>query len=294
MGLAETLRFLLTHPVGRARPLPTLTQYVRWQLASRLAPGALAMPFIEGARLLVERGMTGATGNVYVGLHEFDDMAFVLHALRSDDLFLDVGANIGSYTVLASKVVGCRTIAVEPIAQTAARLADNVALNGIGERVELHVTAVGAASGHVRMTTRDDSINRVLASDEQADGSEEIPVTTIDALLAGRVPAVMKMDVEGYEGPALQGAEAMLRSPDLKAIVIELLSESHGAGGIDVPTLLSSHGFVRARYSPDGRQLSIAEGDDGTGGNALFVRDLPWLEQRLKNAPVRDIRGLAV
>lgn len=56
--------------------------------------------WIEGARLMVRNGMTGATGNIYCGLHEFTDMSFVLHLLRPDDLFVDVGANIGSYTVL--------------------------------------------------------------------------------------------------------------------------------------------------------------------------------------------------
>ena len=59
--------------------------------------------------------MTGATGNIYAGLHEFVDMAFCLHLLRSGDLFVDVGANIGSYTVLASKVAGANSVTLELI-----------------------------------------------------------------------------------------------------------------------------------------------------------------------------------
>lgn len=46
--------------------------------------------------------MRGATGNVYVGLHEFESMGFVLHVLRSSSAFIDVGANVGAYTVLAA------------------------------------------------------------------------------------------------------------------------------------------------------------------------------------------------
>lgn len=46
--------------------------------------------------------MTGATGNWYCGLQEYEDMSFVLHALRPGDLFVDVGANIGSYSILAA------------------------------------------------------------------------------------------------------------------------------------------------------------------------------------------------
>ena len=61
----------------------------------------MAIPFTDRARLLVSRGMYGATQNVYCGLNDFEDMSFVLHYLRQDDIFLDVGANIGAYTVLA-------------------------------------------------------------------------------------------------------------------------------------------------------------------------------------------------
>ena len=50
--------------------------------------------------------MIGATGNLFCGLHEIEDMGFVLHFLRSDDIFLDVGVNVGTYTVLAAGVAG--------------------------------------------------------------------------------------------------------------------------------------------------------------------------------------------
>ncbi len=67
--------------------------------------------WIGGTRLAARRGMTGLTGNIYAGLHEFADMAFLLHFLRPSDLFADVGANVGSYTILASGVVRCPTVA---------------------------------------------------------------------------------------------------------------------------------------------------------------------------------------
>ena len=56
--------------------------------------------------------MTGATQNIYCGLQEFEEMAFLLHFLRKDDLPLDIGANIGSYTILAASSVGARTMAI--------------------------------------------------------------------------------------------------------------------------------------------------------------------------------------
>jgi hypothetical protein len=101
MGIVNTLCFLLNHPLSQGQKLPTLERFIRWQLGSRMLPAEVVWPFVNDARLIVRPGMTGATGNVYVGLHEFEDMAFLLHYLRPGDLFVDVGANVGSYTVLA-------------------------------------------------------------------------------------------------------------------------------------------------------------------------------------------------
>jgi len=80
--------------------------------------------------------MHGATGNIYVGLHEFEQMAFLLHCLRSEDIFIDVGANVGSYTVLASAAVGAKTIAFEPIESEYNGLMANIELNGIAHLVD--------------------------------------------------------------------------------------------------------------------------------------------------------------
>ena len=72
--------------------------------------------------------MTGITGNWYCGLHEFHEMAFVLHFLRKNDTFIDVGANVGSYTILAA-VTGSNVISIEPIPSTFNYLKNNVSIN---------------------------------------------------------------------------------------------------------------------------------------------------------------------
>ncbi len=56
-------------------------------------------------------------------------MSFVLHFLRNTDLFIDVGANLGAYSILASSVSGARTIAFEPVPHTFQLLKNNIALN---------------------------------------------------------------------------------------------------------------------------------------------------------------------
>jgi hypothetical protein len=94
------------------------------------------MRFANDTRLLVCRGMVGATGNLYVGLQEFEEMAFMLHQLRPDDVFVDVGANVGAYTLLAG-TAGARCVAFEPVPATFRALRDNVRLNGLQTRVRV-------------------------------------------------------------------------------------------------------------------------------------------------------------
>jgi hypothetical protein len=126
----RTLRIILGHPLSGRQPVRSVARYLAWQIGARIvSPQTRA--WSGGSRLMVERGMTGATGNIYCGLHEFADMGFLLHLLQADDLFLDIGANVGSYTVLASAVRGARTIAFEPDLTSCARLSRNVSANRI-------------------------------------------------------------------------------------------------------------------------------------------------------------------
>jgi hypothetical protein len=152
--------FLANHPLTRRRRLSAMARVLRWQIVSRFREEVI-LDWIGGTRFAARRGMTGITGNIYAGLHEFSDMAFVLHFLRPHDLFVDVGANVGSYTILASGVVGCRTVAFEPDPEAAAALERNVALDRIAERVETRRAAVGDRDGTIRFSVGLDTVNHV-------------------------------------------------------------------------------------------------------------------------------------
>jgi FkbM family methyltransferase len=289
MGLFDIVRFIVQHPVGGRAPVAALRRFAAWQIASRTSPGAIAVPFIGDSRLLVLRGMTGATGNVYVGLHEFEEMALVLHALRAQDLFIDVGANIGAYTVLAAKVVGCQCLAVEPMAGTARKLRDNLALNEIGGRVELHECAVGEHEGRVPMIEAD-TVSRVVSA--QVAGAIEVPLLTLDGLVDQRAAVLMKMDVEGYELAALRGARKLLSNPALLACIVETLRDDrNGNHDADpVVALLRDSGFQPANYDPRRRALTAREGINAAG-NTVFVRGWEALEERVRTADPFEVLG---
>jgi FkbM family methyltransferase len=270
----STLRFILDHPLNRGRPISAISRYLGWQVQSRLEDEVI-VDWIEDTKLAARRGMTGATGNIYCGLHEFADMAFVLHALRPGDLFVDVGANIGSYTILASGVYGAHSIAIEPDAGAARHLARNIAVNGLEGLVDAKQTAVGEQSSNIAFTTGQDTTNRV-ATDADRD-VQVIPLARLDDLLDCRDPTLIKLDVEGYETHALPGAEKSLANPSLLAVLLETVDDEALAA-------LTRHGMMRHGYNPRTRRL--LDGDNvAREANVLFVRDAGRLQERLSSAP---------
>ncbi len=280
--LISTLRFIWDHPLNRSNRFAAAGRYARWQISARLAPGPIAFPFVENSSLLASVSMTGATGNYYCGLHELSDMGFVLHALRSEDLFLDVGANIGSYTVLAAGAVGSRVISVEPIPVTCERLRKNVALNGLEARVLVIQKGLGSREDEVRFTVGLDTVNHV-ATDDEVSQSVVLPVTTVDRLCAENVPTVIKIDVEGFEDQVIAGAPSTLSSSSLLAVVMETNGSGKRYGKNDdaLFAVMRRFGFIPCGYDAIKREIAV----EVSGlGNTIFIRDPGALLVRLKGA----------
>jgi FkbM family methyltransferase len=207
-------------------------------------------------------------------------MLFVLRLLRPGDLFVDVGANVGSYTILASGVAGARTHAFEPIERAFDVLCRNARLNGIQELATLHRAAVGSWARSVVMSTEHDTMNKVL--DGESPGVT-VPLVTLSDALGSLEPVLIKIDVEGYEAEVLAGADAVLRGTSLVALVVETGSQA-------VASLLAQHGFSPFRYDPVERAVRRLPGLDSRG-NTLFIRDLRFVEDRLASAPPVTLRG---
>jgi FkbM family methyltransferase len=282
MAFFDLLKFVWNHPLNASGKLDAMERVFRWQIGSRLLPEPIALPFVEQTRLLTTRGMTGATGNWYCGLHEPNEMAFLLHLLRADDRFMDVGANIGSYTVLSAGVVGAITIAVEPVPSTFESLMRNIAINNLQERVQGCQCGLSERRGSMKFTSGLDTTNHVLGPNEQAP-SVDVGVTTVDELVGKDIPALIKIDVEGYELPVLKGAENTLGHRGLLAVILEI----NGSGlrySVRDDELIGHMGrfdFERYSYDPFSRQL---EAPNEAQSNAVFVRDMETVSQRLASA----------
>ena len=108
--LFKVIRFIIKHPLNKNRKLKSLILFINWQILSIFFVKKKIFKWVDNSLLIAYRGETAITGNLYTGLLEFNDMGFLLNFLNKNDVFVDVGANSGAYTVLASKVVGSKLI----------------------------------------------------------------------------------------------------------------------------------------------------------------------------------------
>jgi FkbM family methyltransferase len=292
----QVLSGILNHPLNKGHPVKALSRFAKWQWKSRTV-GSDIVPFVDNTKLMIRRGMHSATAQHYCGLADFEEMGFVLHALRAGDLFFDVGANVGVYSVLAG-VTGADVVAFEPCFSTYQRLLTNLTINHMRERVEAHQCAVGAKDGLLVMVTDTlDSCNHVIQDDELE--GEHVDMRTLSSSWPREngwpvVPelAVLKIDVEGYEKDVIDGAEWTMKHPCVKAVIIELLNGSgcrYGYDDMDLHRRLMGMGFGLYRYLPLKRELWATS--TLIGGNNLYVRDAEFVRERLKTAPKHRVHG---
>ena len=267
----STVEWIARHPLSKGRRAQNIARFFAWQMRSRLIRRPHVFETANGAKMWAISGMTGATGNLYVGLHEFEEMAFLLHFLRRDDLFADVGANVGSYTILAAVAVGTDVIAFEPGESALTWLVRNIELNGVAHRVEVRREAVGAKSGIVFFTSGLDTMDHIAP-----DGAEHaVPITMLD-MACKKVPSLIKIDVEGFEADVLRGARDILGNPAAQAVIMELNDDA-------AAEFLKGLGFTCCSYDPFARGLITREGS--ATGNGIFLRDVESAQRRLREAP---------
>ena len=290
--MINSLRFIFNHPLNAQQRIKTLFRLIAWQINIRINPFPIIYPFTRNSKLIIARGETASTGNLYCGLYEFEDMCFVLHFLRKDDLFIDIGANIGSYTILASAEIGAKTICIEPIPSTFDSLIRNIKINNVENLVTALNIGLGSAKSILKFTKSQDTTNHV-ARNEDID-TIDVPVETLDSVCEKKMPILIKMDVEGFETEVVKGADVTLLNQHLKAIIIELndYSLQYGYKTEDVHEKLLNYGFFPVQYNPFKR--GITKISTYTNLNTIYIRDESFVTERVTQAPKIGVRNIQI
>jgi FkbM family methyltransferase len=258
------IRFVWEHPANAGHRPRALLRVAGYQVRARVLRRRAIARLGERSRLWVDLHRTAASKVLYANPPDLPEMQVWRQVLRGGDLFLDVGANVGTYTIWAAEC-GAEVVALEPAADTYRLLRENVALNGY--QVTTIQAAAGVECGTARFTAGLDAVNRL-----DPDGPVETRLVTIDSLIGGRNVAGMKVDVEGSEIDVLQGCARALSERRIGLIQLEWNAVPHrvlGAGRRPVADLLARHGY--RLFRPDAHGCLVPVADPGFGAD-VFAR----------------------
>lgn len=282
-------KFIINHPLTKNQKITALLRFFRWQLGSRLLKSPVLFPFVNDTQLITHKGVHSASGNYYVGLMSFEEMSFLLHFLREDDVFVDVGSNVGAFSVLASGVCGARSFAFEPAKASYDWMIKNLKLNDLDSSVVAYQCAVGARVDVIQFVENQDSvINHVLEPGETPISTVDVNVVSLDNVLSEQQPSLMKIDVEGFETMVFDGASQLLHQNTLQALVVEI--KGHGARyGFDEEALFNriiDLGFTPCSYDPLTRTLTKLSPnfENHDPRHEIYCRDLDYVQSRLAKA----------
>jgi len=266
-GSAGVIKFVWQHPANEGKRLRALGRAASFQVRARVLHRRTIARLGWRSRIWADLHRRAASKVVYANPPDYPEMLVWRRVLQPGDLFVDVGANVGSYSIWAAEL-GAEVIALEPAEDTFALLKENADLNRYPIRAIK--AAAGSTCGTARFTSGRDTVNRL-----DPDGSEDTSMVTLDSIIEHRSVSGLKIDVEGFELEVLRGCERALADGRVGLMQLEWNQASEIAMGTDrqpVADLLARHGYSLLR--PDQRG-TLAPLTDAKCGCDVFARRLP-------------------
>lgn len=178
----------------------------------------------DGSSFLVDLRAHTEWHAYYSGRYDDLWVALCAEGLRENEVFLDIGANIGIFSSRVARGANgaARTLAFEPFPPNVARLRENLALNAVTDQVDVHAYGLSDADTTAKLTLRLDfkqgsaTGNAAISISPEADQdfeTVEIPLQRLDTIASSLPPqpiGVIKIDIEGHEDQFFDGDRATL------------------------------------------------------------------------------------
>jgi FkbM family methyltransferase len=202
------------------------------RLVNLLRTGPVDVPYQGASFRFYHQASATERGALFNPDYNIEELDFLRAHTPDGGVFVDVGANVGTYALVLARHVGTtgKAIAIEPHPVTHARLAFNNAASGYSQ-TELVAAAAGSADGELMIETDGDNLGAShIVSGQASNKAINVPSLRLQRILdeAGVLHVdALKIDVEGFEDRVLTGFFAHApQSLWPRAVVIEHLSSN--------------------------------------------------------------------
>ena len=250
-------------------------------------PRGMVLREIHGSSMYLDADDRGLGLAMLSGVFEPYETDLFARCIRDSMTVVDVGANIGYYSLLAARRVGNRgrVFAVEPNPVTRQILLQNVALNRYDNIIPINrcvSNRAGQARFHINRKSKGESS---MLPPCETDPADVVPVETVtlDDLLPDGTADILKIDIEGAEGLALMGASGILRNGQpliFMEFVPSLLSKMGTPPG-DIIRMVRRHGYCVYLINEKGCALEPIGDDWAASAGNLFCAPLGKAERLL-------------
>ncbi|HVO27022.1 MAG TPA: FkbM family methyltransferase [Candidatus Margulisiibacteriota bacterium] len=275
-------RFALSHPSPLHNRIGAIGRFLLRQAHKRIVGRSLLINW-EGLQLDVGVSSTSAAAAYYLGRPDWWEFDFLERFLRYGDTVVDVGANVGVYSLFMGKLVGPggTVIACEPDPESAGALRANVVRNHL-QHVEVVEAAVADKGGAVDFLSGLGTVSRI-AADGGDHPSARVTLVTLDAVCRTCNPVFAKVDVEGFEDLVLRGANQLMQRGFPKVWQLEV-DPHRTQQTASVAAELARFRYRCFVWNPGTHVLVPHTLGSSNANNVLAIADIGFVEQRLKKA----------
>lgn len=211
LGLIKFFRKLFLHtPLSRLR----ITGYIREKIYKIVVKSENITISYMGVELKAPSHDLGIVPGLIGGYYEKAELTVYKALLRKASMIVDVGGNIGLYTVIGARYMNPmgRIVTFEPVPSNVDHLKINISLNSVEKKVTVEPLAIGENDGMIDLFISEKSLgNHSASSDNAGKNSKKISInkTSIDNYYRKNNIEnldILKIDIEGYDYFALKGA----------------------------------------------------------------------------------------
>lgn len=282
---------ILNHPLNKDQKLKAVFRILWWKF-NQLFLHIPSVVTLSGSDIKCicypESSYSGMV--VYNNLPEYPEMLFLGKMLKPQSIFLDVGANIGVFTLMAaSKIKKGRIYSFEPIPKVLDTLYQNISINQIQDKVKVFKKVVSDKNGIEKFIIQETSEYSHIS--KSISKGTSIPSVKLDDFCKGEkinFIDMIKIDVEGAELKVLKGLEEFLRKGRVKILIVEISTncQLYGYTQQQVIDYLREIGYLTYILNQELRLIKVKEvgGEVPTFNMIAFQKkDERWIRDILKS-----------